>query len=135
MPNQTDATTLLNIESLIHNHQQKLETLTKELKILKNMLDNLLEANEEYRTSADAAAKATKAKTQAKQKVLFSPEVKSQVEKIKDMQIQSKELKLALSDYLSQYVTLSGTNQIESPDGSVYDIVYNAHLSKKNDQK
>jgi hypothetical protein len=132
MPNQNNASTLLNIESLIHSHNQHLETLGKELKIRKNMLDNLLEANEEYRTSADAAAKATKIKTQAKQKVLVSPEGKAEIEKIKDMQSQSKELKLALSDYLSQYVTLSGTNQIESPDGSVYDIVYNAHLSKKS---
>ena len=46
------------------------------------------------------------------------------MEKIKDQQVEVKELRIALSDYLSQYVTLSGSNQIESPDGFVYDIVY-----------
>lgn len=132
MPTKNDASTLLNIESLIHSHQEHLELLTKDLKIQKNMLDNIFDADEEYRQAADAAAKASKLKTQARQKVLASPAAKSQAEKIKDQQIQSKELKLALSDYLSQYVTISGTNQIESPDGSIYDIVYNAHLSKKS---
>ena len=56
------------------------------------------------------------------------------MEKIKDQQIEAKELKIALSDYLAQYVTLSGSNQIESPDGAVYEIIYNAHLSKKKQE-
>ena len=52
------------------------------------------------------------------------------LEKIKDNQQQLKELKIALSDYLSQYVKLSGTNQIEGPDGVVRQIIYTAKLVK-----
>ncbi|KKR68425.1 MAG: hypothetical protein UU09_C0009G0007 [Microgenomates group bacterium GW2011_GWA2_40_6] len=130
MPNSTSST-LNSIESLIHSHQTRLESLSKELKTHKLMLESIMEANKEYQEIADAAAKAVKLKSQAKQKVLTNPEAKSQMEKIKDELIEVKELKIALSDYLSQYVTLSGSNQIESPDGFVYDIIYNAHLTKK----
>jgi hypothetical protein len=134
MPNSTSST-ITSIESLIHSHQTRLESLNKELKTHKLMLESILEADKEYQETADAASKAIKLKSQAKQKILANPEAKSQMEKIKDQQIEVKELRIALSDYLSQYVTLSGSNQIESPDGSVYDIVYSAHLTKKNKQE
>jgi len=133
MANPTSST-LNSIESLIHSHQTRLESLNKELKTHKLMLESILEADKEYQTIADEAAKAVKLKSQAKQKVLVNPEAKSQMEKIKDQQVEAKELKIALSDYLSQYVTLSGSNQIESPDGAVYEIVYSAHLTKKPQQ-
>ena len=53
------------------------------------------------------------------------------VEKAKDLQNQIKELKVALSDYLSQYVTLSGSTQIELPDGTMRDIIYTARMVTK----
>lgn len=132
MSNQSDLSTLTSIENLIHSHNTRLENLQKELKTHKMMLDALLENDKEYQEAASASAAATKLKTQAKAKVLSVTDAKNQVEKIKEQQMEAKELKIALSDYLSQYVVLSGSNQIESPDGQVFDIVSNAHLSKKN---
>jgi len=132
MSNQSDLSTLTSIENLIHSHNTRLENLQKELKTHKMMLDALLENDKEFQEAASAAAAATKLKTQAKAKVLLVTDAKNQVEKIKEQQMEAKELKIALSDYLSQYVVLSGSNQIESPDGQVFDIVSNAHLSKKN---
>lgn len=132
MPNTNDLSTLTSIENLIHSHNTRLETLSKELKTHKMMLEALLENDKEYQESASAAAAATKLKTQSKAKVLSVTDAKNQVEKIKEQQMEIKELKIALSDYLSQYVVLSGSNQIESPDGQVFDIVSNAHLTKKN---
>lgn len=132
MPNNTDLSTLNSIENLIHSHNTRLENLQKELKTHKLMLDALLENDKEYQEAASGAAAATKLKTQAKAKVLAVTDAKNQVEKIKEQQTEAKELKIALSDYLSQYVILSGSNQIESPDGQVFDIVSNAHLTKNN---
>jgi len=97
------------------------------------MLDNILDNNEEYRLCATEASKQAKLKMMAKQKVLNSPESLALVEKIKDYQAQIKELKVALSDYLAQYVTLSGSNQIEGSDGVLRTIVYSARLVKKVD--
>lgn len=130
--NQT-AQNLISIESLINNHDIKLQTLSKELKSHQEMLNSLLENDNDYVTAAKEAAKSAKVKTLAKSKVLEHSEAKSVVEKIKDNQSQIKELKVALSDYLAQYVTLSGSNQIEGPDGVLRQIIYSAKLVKKFD--
>jgi len=132
MSNNTDLSTLNSIENLIHSHNTRLEALQKELKTHKMMLEAVLENDKEFQESANAAAAATKLKTQAKAKVLANTDAKNQVEKIKEQQVEAKELKIALSDYLSQYVVLSGSTQIESPDGQVFDIVSNAHLTRNN---
>lgn len=127
------ATNLLNIESLINSHAVRLETLQKELKTQKANLNDLLNNNEEYAKASEEASKLTKLKTIAKQKALKLPSAVTLVEKIRDCQNQVKELRVALSDYLAQYVNLSGTNQIEGPDGVIRQIVYTAKLVKKVD--
>ena len=132
MSNNTDLGTLNSIENLIHSHNTRLEALQKELKTHKMMLEAVLENDKEFQEAANASAAATKLKTQAKAKVLANSDAKNQVEKIKEQQVEAKELKIALSDYLSQYVVLSGSTQIESPDGQVFDIVSNAHLTRNN---
>ena len=130
---QNLASNLISIESLVKSHDDRLVTLTKELRTNKEMLDSILDNDEEYRLSATEASKQAKLKTLAKQKVLKNPNSLALVEKIKDYQAQIKELKVALSDYLAQYVTLSGTNQIEGSDGVLRTIVYTAKLVKKVD--
>lgn len=127
------ASNLISIENLVKSHDQKLDTLSKELRTHKEMLDGILDNDEEYRTSATEASKYTKLKTIAKQKVLKRSESVALVEKIKDYQAQVKELRVALSDYLAQYVTLSGLNQIEGSDGVLRTIVYTAKLIKKSE--
>lgn len=127
----TTAGNILSIENLIKSHDQRLDVLSKELRTHKEMLDGILDNDEEYRTSATEASKYTKLKTVAKQKVLKRSESVALVEKIKDNQAQIKELRVALSDYLAQYVTLSGLNQIEGSDGVLRTIVYTAKLVKK----
>lgn len=137
LDNMTDsdnaAKNLLSIESLIKSHDQRLDTLTKELRTHKSMLDAVLDNDQEYRDLATEASKSAKLKMIAKQKVFKTSESAALVEKIKDYQAQVKELRVALSDYLAQYVTLSGINQIEGSDGVLRTIVYTAKLVKKND--
>lgn len=127
------AKNLINIESLVNSHDQRLDVLSKELRTHKAMLDGILDNDQEYRAAATEASKYSKLKTIAKQKVLKSSESVALVEKIKDYQAQVKELRVALSDYLAQYVTLSGSNQIEGTDGVLRTIVYTAKLVKKAD--
>lgn len=130
---QNQAATLLSIESLINSHDTKLSTLQKELSVQKEMLSNILENDEEYTKVAQEASKLAKQKTIAKQKVLHTQNGVTLVEKAKDLQSQLKELKVAMSDYLSQYVSLSGTNQFEGADGVTRQITFSAKLIKKND--
>lgn len=130
MPDENQAQTLINIESLINTATVRLDEITKQLHEQKGMVDALLENNAEYQEIDKEAKKQAKLKTSAKQNVLSTPEAKSTIDKLKENQTQAKELKIALSDYLAQYVALSGTNQIEGPDGVVRQIIYTAKLVK-----
>jgi cell shape-determining protein MreC len=130
MPEENQAQNILNIESLINNASSHLDTLTREAQEQKSMIDALLENDAEYQEVEKEAKKQSKLKTIARQKALNVSEAKSTLEKLKDAQIQIKEIKTAMSDYLAQYVSLSGTNQIEGPDGVLRQIIYIAKLVK-----
>lgn len=128
MPDENKVANLLNIESLINSANSRLNELTYEVKEQKAMLDEILDSNEEYQQISQEAQKQAKLKTAARQKALNGPGAKSTIDKLKETQSQLREIKIALSDYLSQYVSLSGTNQIEGPDGVVRKIIYTAKL-------
>lgn len=130
MPNDNQATNLLNIESLINNFNARLETLQKEAKEHKEMLASILDNDAEFQEASKEAAKLAKLKTIAKQKVIKQPETAKLQDKINDYLSQIKEVRVGLSDYLSQYVSLSGSSQIEGPDGVLRQIVYSAKLVK-----
>ena len=130
-PNQ--AINLINIESLINAHDSKLNLLQKDLKEQNDMLKGLLENDDEYNKASEEATKLAKLKTLAKQKVMKSAAAAPVIDKVTEIRSEVKELKVALSDYLAQYVNLSGTNQIEGPDGVLRQIVYSAKLVKKTD--
>lgn len=127
-PNQV--ANLLNIENLINSSTTRFDVLDKEYQEQKSMLDSILDSDVEYQEAAQEAKKLTKVKTIAKQKVMARPEAAKLVDKIRDSQMQIKELKTAMSDYLAQFVILSGTNQIEGPDGVLRQIIYTAKLVK-----
>jgi len=132
--NQTSQT-LISVESLINSYNSRLDTLQAEQKQFKEMLNSILDNDVDYQTAAKEASKLAKLKTLAKQKVLKLPEAAQTVDKMKECQMQLREIKTALSDYLSQYVTLSGTNQIEGVDGVLRQIVYTAKLVKISGKK
>jgi len=132
-PKNISAQNLISIESLINSHDSRLQILTKESRSHQEMLNSLLDNDPEYSKIAKEAAKITKLKSVAKSSVLQRPEAKSVAEKLQDNRAQIKELKIALSDYMSQYVALSGSNQIEGPDGVLRQIIYTAKLVKKTE--
>jgi seryl-tRNA synthetase len=122
--------TLINCESLINTSCVRYDEIKKQTKDLKSQLDSILENDAEYQDLCDQVNKLNNLKKIAKQKVMQREEVKSLDEKIKDGNHQVKEIKVALSDYLAQYVILSGTNQIEMADGVIRQIIYSAKLVK-----
>lgn len=132
MPNENQdsnqLSNLLNIENLINSSTARFDVLQKEYQEQKSQLDSILDSDIEYQEVAQEAKKQAKLKTIAKQKVMARPEAAHVVEKMKDAQTQIKELKTAMSDYLAQYVTLSGSNEIEGPDGVLRKIIYSAKL-------
>lgn len=134
MPNENhQVQNLLSVESLINSYNLRYNDIQKEFKENKGMLNAILENNDEYQKISEEAGKLAKLKTVAKQKILQQPEAARLQDKIKEFQMQIREIKTALSDYLSQYVSLSGSREIEGPDGVLRQIIYSAKLvnSKK----
>jgi len=109
--------TLISVEGLIKSYYQRFNSLTQELKQYKEMLQGALDNDPEYHQQDQEAKKLTKLRTIAKQKVLNLASNSELDTKIKDHQSQLKELRVGLSDYLTQYMSLSGSNQIETPEG------------------
>jgi len=125
------ATDIINVENLINSYNLKLDTLTRELREQRGMLQSILDNDSEYNQLAQEAEKLSKTKSIARQKVLKQPNAVSIIDKTKEIRNELREVKTAMSDYLTQYITLSGSRQIESPDGTLMDIVYSARLTKK----
>jgi hypothetical protein len=74
---------------------------------------------------------AMKGKKEIKAKLSRQPNALETAEKKKNMSSEIKEMDAALSDYLREYMRISGANQIEDDNGTVHEIVYIAKLLKK----
>jgi len=125
-----EVTNLFTIENLIKTHISHIETVKVELSKQAEMMNDVLANDPGYKEAADQGKEVNKKKAEAKQNVLKSPSNASLNQKIKDMRQELKELKGALSNYLQQYQKIADTDQIESEDGEVRQIVYQAHLVK-----
>ena len=130
MPDENQALNIINTESLINTASSRLNDLTYEVKEYKSMLDEILESDTEFQEIDKEAKKQAKLRAVARQKALNTPAAKTNIDKLKETQTQLREVKTALSDYLAQYVKISGSNQIEGPDGVVRRIIYTAKLVK-----
>ncbi len=125
-----EVTNLFTIENLIKTHISHIDTVKIELGKQLEMMNDILNNDAGYKEASDQGKEINKKKAEAKQNVLKSPSNASLNQKIKDMRQELKELKGALSNYLQQYQKIADTDQIESEDGEVRQIVYSAHLVK-----
>jgi len=125
-----EVTSLFAIENLIKTHISHIDTVKTELGKHVEMMNDVLSNDAGYKEATEQGKEVNKKKAEAKQNVLKSPTNASLNQKIKDMRQEIKELKNALSTYLQQYQKIADTDQIESEDGEVRQIVYSAHLVK-----
>jgi hypothetical protein len=132
LPEGTNApvTSLFAIENLIKTHISHIESVKLELHKQSEMFNDILSNDPAYKKASDEGKEINKKKSEARQNILKSPSNASLNQKIKDMKQEMKELKNALSNYLQQYQKIADTDQIESEDGEVRQIVYSAHLVK-----
>jgi hypothetical protein len=121
---------LFTLENLIKTHISHVESVTNELRKHSEMLSDVLSNDPSYKEATDQIKEITKKKSEAKQNLLKVPSTASLNQKVKDMKQELKELKIALSAYLQQYQKIADTDQIESEDGEVRQIVYSAKLVK-----
>jgi hypothetical protein len=126
-----DATILLELETTIKHHISQIDRNKAELKKQREMLESALLNDATYRLHTEEAKKAAKTKALTKYQIMQLPVNKGLADKIKELAVQNRELDTALSDYLREYMRMSGTNEIETDDGEVREIIYVAKLVKK----
>jgi len=131
MDDTNGATVLLELEKTIKNHITLIDKNKAELKKQREMLESALLNDETYRLQTEEAKKTAKTKALTKYQIMQLPANKVLADNVRDLAAQTRELNSALSDYLREYMRMSGTNEIETDDGEVREIVYVAKLVKK----
>jgi hypothetical protein len=122
---------LLNLEQLIKTHITRIDALKIDAKKQKEMLDDIFTNDDTYKEHNEKAKEAARVKSMTKGQIMKRPNVAEIAEKLKNMKQETKELDAALSDYLGEYQRLSGSNEVQTEEGEVREIIYVAKLVKK----
>lgn len=119
-----------NLESLIRQHVEVINTLTEEKKKNKGMFDDIFANDPTYQEHDRAAKEAAKIRTGTKQQVLKRPQVKELNAKIKELNSDIKENKNSLSDYLVEYKRITESTQLELFPGEFIEITLSGKIRK-----
>lgn len=123
---------LESLQNLIKDNLSKADRLQDELSKHKEMLESALNNDEVYKQHAEAAKVATKQKTATKAEILKRPENATLNAKIKELAAEIAEIKESQGSYLQEYMRLSGSNEIETDDGQVLQIINQPRLVRRN---
>ncbi len=125
------STVYLSLENLIRSNLTTIDTLQKQYREQKEMVDNVLENDQTYRQHLEQANEANKVKSGTKQQIMKRPDVIKIAEKMKGIKEEMKEVQATISDLLQEYQRLSGSNTIEREDGQILEIVSTSKLVKR----
>lgn len=126
------ALNLLDVESIIKRHLIDIEKLQGEIKDQRAMFEDSFNNDANYKALADKAKEATRPKNAVKQQRLKTPAITELDNKIKSQKEELSDLQQAVSDYLLEYQSLSGSNQFETDNGDVLEIVQVTKLVRKS---
>jgi hypothetical protein len=126
-----DTSVITDLESLIKSHITGIDNRKNELKKLREMVNDALLNDKTYQEQDKTAKEAAKIKNATKSQILKAPTNQSIVAKTHEMAAEVKEMDEALSEYLREYQRISGSNEIETDNGDVREIIYIAKLIRK----
>jgi hypothetical protein len=129
-PVQAVQETLFSLTELTVKTTVTLDDLKKQLKVAKEMISDALKNNADYHHQAEQVKVVENQRNAVKENLLRTPELSQLVHKAKEIQSDIKDKKMAQSDYALEYSRLSGSNEIQLPDGTIYNIVKVAKLVK-----
>jgi hypothetical protein len=128
---QSGAAVISDLESLIKNHISGIDKRKNELKKYREMINDSLTNDRVYQEQDKAAKESAKVRNVTKSQLLKQPSLMDTVKKMHETAAELKEMNEALSDYLSEFRRISGSNEIETDEGEVREIIYVAKLVKK----
>ncbi len=123
---------MLQIESIIKRYLLDIQKLQERYKEKKSMFDDSFNNDANYKTLADKAKEATRLKTAAKQQLMKSPAITQLAQEVKEMKEEMADLEQSISDYLREYQKVSGSNQLETDDGQILEIVQVTKVVRKS---
>ena len=123
--------TQLNLEKSINLVISQIERLKEETKPIKEMMDSYLENDENYRKVEDLAKEAAKKKSEVKRALLDTQNGRELKMKLDEKREEMKAAKESLTGYLTEYKTLTGSDNFEADDGELRQIVFAARLVRK----
>ncbi len=125
---------VLDLTTLINDYDKTMGELKAQLREQKQMVKDALEGDQEYHEISEKVKALNKEKNAIKQRILKTPAVETVMAKVKDLQIELKDMEDKLSGYLQEYQRMAGTSVIEGTDGELRQIVPVYHLVKKPKQ-
>ncbi len=128
----SDAIVITNLQNLINETLNRIDTIGDEVKPLDEMINSVLENDEVYKKHVEDAKQASKVKNATKAEIMKRPDVSNIFAKVKDKKTDLKEAKDSLSEYLQEYARLTGQRQFETAEGQVQEIVYSAKLVRRS---
>lgn len=130
MPETSAGQSLSHIVNLIQNSNASIDQLKEEISTNKDMIEDALNNDPDYRKEFDKAKEAAKVRNEVKKRIMLQPNLQEINTKMKNQKAHLKELKETLSAYLQEYQRQTGSKTIEGPDGELNEIVSKAHLVK-----
>lgn len=133
-PMNAEVTVLLDLENLIKSHISGIDKRRVELRKQKEMLTDIFNNDATYREMDEKVKAANKDKAEVRVRLARQPNAMGLNEKVKNLSLEIKEMEGAMSDYLREYQRLSGSNEIETDEGDIREIIYIAKLIRKPSQ-
>lgn len=134
MPETSAAESLARVVNLIQNANTSIEKLKEEISTNKDMLEDALNNDPDYRREFDKAKEAAKVRNELKKRIMLQPELMSINTKMKNQKTHLKELKETLSEYLQEYQRQTGSKTIEDSNGELNQIISSARLVKTSNR-
>lgn len=114
---------LLNLTGLIKTYISKISGMEEALQKAQEMLNDILESSETFREHTKLAKEAAGVKSKTRQQIMSQPQARDLDAKVKDAKASLKEMKNTLSEYLTDYARITGSNEFEDEVGQLHKIV------------
>ncbi len=128
---EDNSNVLLSLDEMIKLTISSMDRLKEELTKAREMVNDALLSDANYKQMDDKVKEATKERTRVKKDLLGKPGMMELAQKVKNLSEEIKEKDASLSDYVMEYQRMADVNQIELPNGEILEIIQSAKVVRK----
>ena len=128
---EDNSNVLLSLDEMIKLTISSMDRIKEELTKAREMVNDALLSDANYKQMDDKVKEATKERTRVKKDLLGKPGMMELSQKVKNLSEEIKEKDASLSDYVMEYQRMADVNQIELPNGEILEIIQSAKVVRK----